>query len=75
MEKPVKTNCLSCKYYKIKDAKTGLCRMEALTSGNREAKKPEVEADYHCDKWIDCGQTYYIRLGWIKKNSPDTSEE
>jgi len=71
----VKTNCLSCKYYKIKDTQSGLCRMEALTSGNREAKKPKVDAEDHCEKWINCGQTYYIRLGWIKSNSPEAEKE
>lgn len=49
--------------------------MEALTSGNREAKKPKVDAEDHCEKWINCGQTYYIRLGWIKSNSPEAEKE
>ena len=71
----MKATCLSCKYYKIKDARTGLCRVEALTSGNHQVDKPEVEAVHHCGQWVDCGQTYYIRLGWIKKNSENCTEE
>ena len=67
----VKTHCLSCKYYLIKDPLTGLCRHEVLTSGNRTAQKPQVHADHSCPEWINCGQSYYIRLGWIKKNQAD----
>ncbi len=63
---PVKKICLSCKYYKIEDTMSGFCRMEILTTGNRDAEKPMVQMDSSCDKWIDCGQTYYIRLGWIR---------
>jgi len=63
---PVNKSCLRCKYYKIKDSLTGFCRVEVLFSGNREAEKPIVQADSSCEKWIDCGQTYFIRLGWIK---------
>jgi len=62
----VNTNCLRCKYYKIQDALAGFCRVEILTSGNRDAEKPMVQADSSCSKWKDCGQTYFIRLGWIK---------
>ena len=67
----MKQTCLSCKYYKISDHQTGLCREQALTTKNRNADKPEVTSEHCCDKWIDCGQTYYIRLGWIKKNAPE----
>jgi hypothetical protein len=43
--------------------------VEALTSGNRKTKKAKVQSEDSCEKWADCGQTYYIRLGWIKNNS------
>jgi len=62
----MKTQCLSCKYYKIQDAQSGACRVENLVSKKRDAEKPTVQADGTCDKWKDCGQTYYIRLGWIR---------
>ena len=67
----MKTHCLSCKYYMIKDHLTGLCRQEVLTSGNRAAEKPQVHADHSCSDWINCGLTYYIRLGWIKNIQTD----
>lgn len=63
---PVKKTCLSCKYYKILDTMSGFCRMEILTTGNRDAEKPMVQMDSSCKEWIDCGQTYFIRLGWLK---------
>jgi len=70
----MKTHCLSCKYYKIHDALSGSCRVEKLASGKRNTEKPVVKAESRCDKWKDGGQTYYIRLGWIrnleKKISP-----
>jgi hypothetical protein len=48
--------------------------MEILTSGNRDAKKPMVQADSSCEKWTDCGQTYFIRLGWIKNMGEEQEE-
>ncbi len=66
MIKPVIKRCLSCKYYEIKEEQTGFCRMENLTTGNRQAEKPAAKADDCCEKWRDCGQTYFIRLGWLK---------
>ncbi len=64
--KKINTHCLNCKYYKIQDAETGLCRVEVLTAGNRDGQKPRVQADNSCSKWVNCGQGYYVRLGWIK---------
>ena len=61
--------CLKCKYYKIHDAESGFCRVEALSSGNHAAEKPLMQAENTCKEWADCGQTYYIRLGWLKNNS------
>ena len=55
----------------IKDPVTGVCRQEVLSSGNRAAEKPQVQAEHSCPDWIDCGQTYYIRLGWIKNMQSD----
>ena len=49
--------------------------MEVLTSGNRKAEKPMVQADSSCEKWIDCGQTYFIRLGWIKNMGKEQEKE
>ena len=62
----MKTQCLSCRYYKIHDAQSGTCRVDKPASGKHEAEKPTVQADENCEQWKDCGQTYYIRLGWIR---------
>ena len=62
----MKTQCLSCRYYKIHDAQNGTCRVDNLLKGTRNAEKPTVRADENCERWKDCGQTYYIRLGWIR---------
>lgn len=62
----VKKNCLSCKYYRIEDASRGLCRL-ALKAG-LDAEAGVKPAD-HCEKWVDCGQTYYIRTGWLKQQA------
>ena len=72
---PMNTSCLSCKYYKIHDTRTGFCRVEILASGNRDAEKPLVQVDSSCERWVDCGQTYYIRLGWIKNRDKETSDQ
>jgi hypothetical protein len=54
----------------MKDSVAGLCRVSA--------KKPEerlqVKADESCEKWRDAGQTYYIRLGWIKAHAQKESQ-
>jgi hypothetical protein len=65
-EDAMKTHCLNCKYYQINDVSTGYCRVEALGPGKRSVEKPLKDADDHCAQWKDCGQTYYIRLGWIR---------
>jgi len=62
----MKSTCISCKYYKIEDALSGYCRVESRESGDRSAHNPMVRQDDSCRKWLDCGQQYYIRLGWIK---------
>jgi hypothetical protein len=48
--------------------------MVNLTTGNRKAEKPMVKADNCCEQWRDCGQTYFIRLGWLKNLAADTDE-
>ena len=70
----MKTSCLNCKYYKIKDAGSGFCRVEILTSGNQKTEKPVVQAESSCEQWKDCGQTYYIRLGWIRSMTKEADD-
>ncbi len=62
----METTCLSCKFYKVEDALSGFCRVIVRETGDRNAERPMVRADHACDKWVDSGQQYYIRLGWIK---------
>ncbi len=62
----MEATCLSCKFYKVEDALSGFCRVIVRETGNRDAEKPMVRADSACDKWVDSGQQYYIRLGWIR---------
>jgi len=62
----MKTTCLRCHYYKVADVESGYCKVLVKETGDREAARPRVAADHCCEKWEDCGQNYYIRLGWIK---------
>jgi hypothetical protein len=57
----VKKTCLSCKYFRLEDIHSGLCRVEKKTT----AYPMKLQTDL-CDLWCNCGQQYYIRLGWIK---------
>jgi len=70
----MKEHCLNCKYYQIHETTSGFCRVEILTakgSGCKKKNKPLVEAEHTCERWKNCGQTYYIRLGWIKNKEKE----
>ncbi len=71
MVQVMKTHCLNCKYYQINDVRSGYCRVESLVSKQPAAEKPLKDADDHCSQWVDCGQTYYIRLGWIRNKEKE----
>jgi len=43
---------------------SGICRVDKTVN-----TYPEKELKNKCDAWIDAGQQYYIRLGWIKKTA------
>lgn len=58
----VKKMCLSCKYFRLVDELSGICRVDKSKKDNY----PRVLNEDLCDKWKDCGQQYYIRTGWIK---------
>ncbi len=70
----METTCLSCKFYKVEDAVSGVCRVLVKETGNRDAERPMVRADGACDKWVDSGQQYYIRLGWIRSQQAAAGE-
>ena len=66
----VESTCISCKFFRMKDAEGGVCRSEKNRT-QPDGKKPAVEIGSSCEHWQDCGQQYYIRLGWIKgQNGP-----
>ncbi len=58
----VKKICLSCKYFRLESEEKGLCRVDK----ERDKNYPTKQKNDDCDRWQDCGQQYYIRLGWIK---------
>lgn len=60
--KTKKKNCLGCKHYRLDDIHSGVCRVEKKDDGIYPLKLN----DDICDCWMDCGQQYYIRKGWIK---------
>ena len=68
--------CLNCKFYRLDDIFSGRCRVDKATiPGDR---LPLMKNDDSCSRWKDCGQQYYIRLGWIKstkKKFEDSQEK
>lgn len=65
----MESTCMRCKFYKIEDAMSGYCRVLVRETGDAKAHRPMVKKDDTCEKWVDCGQQYYIRLGWLKSQS------
>ncbi len=57
-----KKNCLSCKYFRLEDSSSGVCRVDKSVE-----QYPIKNTEENCGEWVDSGQQYYIRLGWIKK--------
>jgi hypothetical protein len=60
--KGVKNRCLSCKFFRLQNTETGICRVEKMAI----ADYPIKHTDEQCGKWRDSGQQYFIRVGWIK---------
>ena len=65
----VKKMCLSCKHFRLEDIHSGLCRVKKMNP------YPMKLTTDHCDFWRNCGQQYYIRLGWIKSKTAALQEE
>lgn len=59
--------CLSCKFFRLVEAESGLCRVEKMADSDYPARHP----DGSCGKWRDSGQQYFIRLGWLKARRAD----
>ncbi|MDW7773094.1 MAG: hypothetical protein SCH71_09415 [Desulfobulbaceae bacterium] len=62
----MKSTCMNCKYYKIEDELSGYCRVTIAGKTANKSGRPMVRQDHSCGEWQDCGQQYYIRLGWLK---------
>jgi hypothetical protein len=41
----------------------GVCRVDRELAPDY----PHKDIEESCDRWHDCGQQYYIRLGWLKR--------
>ena len=67
----MKEHCLNCKFFQINDVASGYCRVEVLAGNGGEGEKKLKDAQDSCGKWKDCGQTYYIRLGWIRNKEKE----
>ncbi|MHB8811173.1 MAG: hypothetical protein ACYC9M_14350 [Desulfobulbaceae bacterium] len=74
----MKQTCMNCKFYKVEDALSGYCRAETKKTSGKDGQQPMVRHDHVCAMWVDCGQNYYIRLGWVKaqekKKTPDVRQ-
>lgn len=67
----MKQTCLNCKYYRIEDQFSGYCRSAVPGKSVPRAERRMVRQDHACDEWKDCGQNYYIRLGWLKSRQQE----
>ncbi len=72
MMNDVKKVCLSCKYFRLTEIDTGICR---VVKKDRVEEYPVKKNEDSCDLWKNSGQQYYIRLGWIKKKSQHESAQ
>lgn len=58
-----KSDCIHCKFFRLQSISSGICRQDPGRKGNY----PVVACTNTCEHWKDCGQQYFIRKGWIKK--------
>ena len=56
--------CLNCKVFRLVDTQSGICRVDKTVE-----HYPMKGVKDSCELWVDAGQQYHIRLGWIKKTS------
>ncbi len=49
--------------------------MSQQTKSNQDNSEQQVKIDFSCEQWQDCGQQYYIRLGWIKGQAAKTNQQ
>ncbi len=60
--KDAKGFCISCKFYRLDNTESGVCRIDKDSSANY----PQKRIDEQCFRWRNSGQQYFIRVGWIK---------
>lgn len=60
--KNAKGCCLSCKFFRLDNTDSGVCRVDKGISANY----PQKRTDDQCPRWKDSGQQYFIRIGWIR---------
>jgi hypothetical protein len=71
-------NCLNCKFYKLEDVFSGFCRKQSSEGEAGKKTYQMVRADEVCEDWVNAGQQYYIRIGWIeaqKKKQQDGEKD
>ena len=68
------SSCIRCKFFRMQDSAKGICRVLPRKTDGLPAARPEVATTHSCEKWQDCGQQYYIRLGWIKGQKEKTEK-
>ncbi|PLX50902.1 MAG: hypothetical protein C0613_02390 [Desulfobulbaceae bacterium] len=54
--------CLNCKFFKVDDLQSGVCRKIK----GKEAPRPMQRHADTCGDWQDAGQQYSIRKGWLQ---------
>ncbi len=69
--KHLEKHCLSCKHFRLKKVDEGVCRLNKAESKDY----PVIKSDYCCEFWVTCGQQYYIRAGWQKKQQENPDEK
>ena len=68
--KNAKGYCLSCKFYRLDEIDSGVCRVDKESSVNYPMKRN----DDQCPLWRNSGQQYFIRVGWIKAKKAERGE-
>jgi hypothetical protein len=66
-----KNKCLRCKFFRLDNDRSGVCRVDRELAPHYPCKDTEET----CSRWHDCGQQYYIRLGWLKRALAEAEEE
>jgi hypothetical protein len=63
--------CIRCTFFRLDDEHGGVCRRDK----SKNPDYPHMKADDRCESWRDCGQQYFIRLGWLKRRQAELQEE